>query len=84
MAQQIGERWVAMTEGLGTYHSCNTPEAKKGYERRGILGVGMIHRNDTVACENSINAVGYLAKHEKDDQYLRMKPEGRRAFATGA
>ena len=84
MAQQIGERWVAMTEGLGTYHSCNTPKEKSSYEQRGKLGVGMIHRNDTVACENSINAVGYLAKHEKDDQYLRMKPTGRRAFATGA
>jgi hypothetical protein len=84
MAQQIGERWVAMTEGLGTYHSCNTPKEKNSYEQRGKLGVGMIHRNNAVACENAVNAVGYLAKHEKDDQYLRMKPTGRRAFATGA
>ena len=83
MAQQIGEGWVAITEGLGTYHSCNTPEAKQGYERRGILGVGMIHRNDPVACENSIKAVGYLADIEKEDQYLRMKPNRRRSFATG-
>jgi hypothetical protein len=31
-----------------------------------MLGVGMIHRNDTVACENAVHAVGYLADYEKD------------------
>lgn len=83
MAQQIGALWVAVTNGLGTYHSCNTPAEKKKYERRGELGIGMIHRNDSVACKNLTKAVSYLAKPEKEDQYLRMKPKRRREFGTG-
>ncbi len=83
MAQQIGRLWERVTQGLGTYHSCNTSAEKDKYDQLGMLGVGMIHRNDRVACENSINAVGYLADSEKEDQYLRMKPNGKRTFATG-
>ena len=48
-----------------------------------ILGVGMIQRDNAEACNNAINAVSYLSDNDKDDQYLRMKPRGRRAFATG-
>ena len=83
MAQQIGRLWEHVTQGLGTFHSCNTSAEKDKYDQLGMLGVGMIHRNDRVACENSINAVGYLADSEKEDQYLRMKPNGKRTFATG-
>ena len=83
MAKQIGELWQRVTNGLGTYHSCNTPQEKQKYQKLDTLGVGMIHRNDDVACENAINAVGYLADYEKEDQYLRMKPKGRRTFGTG-
>lgn len=83
MAKEIGELWVAETNGLGTYHSCNTDDEKEKYKLRGELGIGMIHRNDSVACKNLIKAVGYLAKPEKVDQYLRMKPKRRREFGTG-
>ena len=83
MAQQIGALWKAVTQDLGTYHSCNTSAEKDKYDQLGVLGVGMIHRNDRVACENAVYAVGYLAKHDKEDQYLRMKPNGKRTFATG-
>ena len=83
MARQIGELWVAIAEGLGTYHSCNTPSEREKYDQLGKLGVGMIHRNNAVACENSMKAIGYLADTEKADQYLRMKPNGKRTFATG-
>jgi hypothetical protein len=83
MAQQIGELWQKLTDVLGTYHSCNTKDEKDKYDKQGKLGIGMIRRNDSVACENSINAVGYLADSEKEDQYLRMKPKRRREFGTG-
>ena len=83
MAQQIGQLWERVTQGLGTYHSCNTPAEKVKYDKLGVLGVGMIRRNDRMACENSVNTVGYLADYEKEDQYLRMKPKGRRVFGTG-
>ncbi len=82
-AKQIGELWEELTGGLGTYHSCNTPSVKSVHERKGTLGVGMILRNDTRACDNAISAVSYLAKTSKENQYLRMKPKGRRTFATG-
>ncbi len=81
-AQRIGELWQSITAGLGTYHSCNTAEEKDKYEDLGKLGVGMIHRSDAQACQNAIDAVGYLASLKKNDQHLRMKPKGRRAFAT--
>ena len=83
LAQQIGRLWEHVTHDLGTYHSCNTPAEKDKYDQLGILGVGMIHRNDRIACENAVHAVGYLADYEKAGQYLRMKPNGRRAFAMG-
>ena len=83
MARQIGELWVTVTQGLGTYHSCNTPAEKDKYDQLGMLGVGMIYRNDRIACANAVHAVGYLADDEKTDQYLRMKPNGKRTFATG-
>ncbi len=80
---RLVELWEHVTQGLGTYHSCNTPAEKDKYDQLGMLGVGMIHRNDRIACENAVHAVGYLADYEKAGQYLRMKPNGRRAFATG-
>lgn len=83
MAKEIGELWVAVTNSLGTYHSCNTDDEKEKYDKLVKLGIGMINRNDPVACKNLIKAVGYLAKPEKVDQYLRMKPKRRREFGTG-
>lgn len=81
LAQEIGRLWKAIAADFGGgYHNCNTPESKAIYQRAKRAGVGMIHRHDDLACENMIHALGYLAKPEKDDQYLRMKPRGRRAF----
>ncbi len=84
LAQEIGRLWKAITVDFdGGYHSCNTPENKAIYQRANRLGIGMIHRGDEVGCENMSLALGYLAKPEKDDQYLRMKPKGRRTFGRG-
>ena len=83
MASRIGELWEDVTDGNGTYHSCNTRDEKEKYDNLGTLGVGMIHRTDSVACENAVYVASYLANYEKEDQYLRMKPKGRRVFATG-
>ncbi len=83
MAKQIGDLWLTITNGLGTYHSCNTPEEKEKYAKLGLLGVGMIHRDKPEQVTNAINAVAYLARVSKDDQYLRMKPLNRREFGRG-
>jgi len=82
-AQQIGELWKSVTEGLGTYHSCNTPEVKNDFQKRGTLGVGMIHRDQPNEVKKAINAISYLAHPSKQDQYLRIRPIGRREFSTG-
>lgn len=81
LSKLLGGLWLDITVGMGRYHSCNAEKEK--FARRGTLGIGMIHRDDVMACENAVMAIGYLAKPEKDDQYLRMKPVGRRAFGKG-
>ena len=49
----------------------------------GTLGVGMIKRQNSISCDNAVNSVRYLTAVDKTNQYLRMKPKGRRAFGTG-
>ena len=83
MAKQIGELWLKVTDNLGTYHNCNTPEEKEKYLKKGILGVGMIHRDNSIQVDNAINAIAYLARPDKKDQYLRIKPRNRREFGKG-
>lgn len=83
MAKQIGDLWLKVTDNLGTYHSCNTPEEKEKYLKKGILGVGMIHRDNPIEVNNAINAIAYLARPDKKDQYLRIKPCSRREFGKG-
>ena len=84
LAQEIGHLWKDITHDFGGgYHSCNTKESKEVYKRAGCLGVGMIRRDDKVACENVIAALRYLVKLEKEDQYLRMRPKRRRTFGRG-
>lgn len=80
MAREFGRVWEEITAWRGTYHSCNTE--KNECERLGRRGVGMIHREDDKAVENALNAIEYLAKPGKDDQYLRMRPKGRRTYAS--
>jgi hypothetical protein len=81
LVKQLGGLWSQISDGLGTHHSCNAK--KKVYEAMGKRGVGMIHRDDDMELDNSVEAVGYLADPEKENQFLRMKPVGRRTFATG-
>lgn len=81
LTNRLGALWGEITSGMGSYHSCNAEKAK--FASRGTLGIGMIHREDNEAIENVVKAVGYLAKPEKEDQFLRMKPVGRRAYGTG-
>jgi len=83
IGMQIGELWRIVTDQQGCYNNCNSKAHKAGFEQRGTLGVGMIHRSDAVACNNAINAASYLARPSKDNQYLRMRPAGRRTFFKG-
>lgn len=80
IAEEIGEIWKKVTNGLGSFY--NVHDDKDKFIQRGTLGIGMINRNDRIAVENSIKTVTYLAKPEKDDQYLRIKPHRARTFTT--
>lgn len=81
LIKQLAALWKQITGGLGRHYSCNANKAQ--YASRGILGIGMVYRNDADACENAVNAMGYLAEPEKEGQFLRMKPVGRRILGSG-
>lgn len=81
LVRQCGEQWKEITRGYGIFHSCNAEKDK--FERRGQRGVGMIHRDNQKDFENAVRTVGYLSELDKDDQYLRIRPMGRRSLYTG-
>jgi hypothetical protein len=82
-AKQIGELWIDITGGLGSYHNCNTASEKAKFRKWDCLGIGMVFRSDLATRQKTINSVSYLAKLAKEDQYLRMRPKARRAFYAG-
>jgi len=75
-AQRIGELWERITRGQGYFNNCNLEKEK--YQDR--LGIGLIHRRDLSARGNVHYAMRYLVKN---DQHLRLKPEGARCLRKG-
>jgi hypothetical protein len=75
-AQRIGELWERITRGQGCYNNCNLDKDK--YQDK--LGIGLIHRRDLNARANVHHAMRYLVKN---DQHLRLKPEGARCLRKG-
>lgn len=75
-AKQIGELWQRITRDQGYFNNCNL--GKEKYEDR--LGLGLIHRRDLSARGNVHYAMSYLIKN---DQHLRLKPEGARCLRKG-
>lgn len=76
--QAIGALWQQITGGIGWVHNCHGDEFK--YPRRGI---GKIHRSVPEECENLLKALTYFGEFDKEPQFLRMRPEGRRVYRTG-
>ncbi|WP_440826132.1 YagK/YfjJ domain-containing protein [Psychrobacter cryohalolentis] len=74
LADQVGQKWQDITEGVGYCFILNTREYKEGLARRGILGIGMIHRDNLQEVENAVNAALYLTRPDKRDRsYQRLK-----------
>ena len=74
LADQVGQKWQAITEGVGYCFILNTKEYKDGLARYGKLGIGMIHRNNMQEVENAVNAALYLTSPDKrDNSYQRLK-----------
>ena len=83
IANEIGLMWKQIVGEGGIFYNCNTTDVKARYARLGLLGIGMIHRDDPVAVQNAVQAVSYLAEPNKPDQHLRIRPKKSRTFATG-
>lgn len=84
LGMEIGELWQEeITRGDGDFYLCNQSEYKRSYQEQGTLGIGMIHRVNQREVNNAHAVISYLAKPEKDDQYLRGKLPGMRQFYKG-
>ena len=84
LGMRIGELWQdEITRGDGDFYLCNQSEYKRSYQEQGTLGIGMIHRVNQREVNNAHAVISYLAKPEKDNQYLRGKLRGMREFGKG-
>ena len=84
LGMEIGELWQEeITRGDGDFYLCNQSEYKRSYQEQGTLGIGMIHRVNQREVNNAHAVISYLAKPEKDNQYLRGKLRGMREFGKG-
>lgn len=75
-AIEISELWEEVTRGQGYAHSCNHDKEQYGDK----LGIGLIQREDQSRRPYVHKAMTYLVK---DDQHLRLKPEGGRCLRKG-
>lgn len=83
LANEVIQKWQAITQGLGYGVNNNTPENKKQYADRNLLGVGMIHRKQPLEIQNALNVARYLTNPEKYLQRMLIKPMGKRTFFKG-
>ncbi|TCB65516.1 inovirus-type Gp2 protein [Acinetobacter sp. ANC 4178] len=84
LGQAIGELWQNdITRRDGQFYNCNQSEHKHSLKREKRLGIGMIRREDQSSVNNARAAISYLARPEKDDQYLRGKLPRMREFCKG-
>lgn len=83
LAKEVGEKWKAITGGLGEYYSYHDKETKQRYSQYDNLGIGMIHRDNSTEVENALRTALYLTKPEKTDQHLKLKVPGMRTFGHG-
>lgn len=84
LGQEIGELWQEkITNGDGEFYNCNQSKHKHRYKQEGKLGIGMIPREDQNKVNHAQATISYLARPEKDDQYLRGKLPDMREFSKG-
>lgn len=84
LGMKIGALWQEKIASKDDeFYNCNQSKYKRGYKEKGTLGIGMIHRADQREVENAHAVISYLARPEKDDQYLRGKLPDMREFSKG-
>lgn len=83
LANEVIQKWQTITDGLGYGMNNNTPERKEHFASRGLLGIGMIHRNHLEEVQNALTVALYLVQPEKYLQQMLVKPIGKRTFFKG-
>ena len=83
LANEVIQKWQTITDGLGYGMNNNTPERKEHFARRGLLGIGMIHRSHLEEVQNALTVARYLVQPEKYLQQMLVKPIGKRTFFKG-
>lgn len=74
LGEAVGKYWQeCITNHQGSYFNCNRKENKEKFEVNGLLGIGMIRRNQPKQVENAIRAGLYLVNPKKVEQRLRAK-----------
>lgn len=79
----VSQYWYQLTEGRGSCFISNAPDYKAQFEEQGKLGIGMIHRSQSLLVENAINSAIYLVNPEKKYQNLRVRVPRMRTFNHG-
>ncbi|MEG6544914.1 hypothetical protein V6C59_03370 [Acinetobacter bereziniae] len=72
IAKDIGELWKDVTDGDGCYFNCHDRRYLKGYEEKGVVGIGIIYSNVPYQVDRMRLVLSYLARPTKE-QYLRVK-----------
>ena len=80
LGKAVGEKWQSITGGLGTYYNWNTLENKGDFKMQGLLGIGMIHRDNPLEVENAVRVASYLTKTDKCEQQLKLWLPNMRSF----
>ena len=79
LGQEIGGLWKnEITHTNGEFFNCNQLKHKRLYKQNNCLGIGLIERKDSRQIANAKHVISYLARPDKDDQYLRGRLEGMR------
>ncbi|MCQ1096069.1 inovirus-type Gp2 protein [Acinetobacter baumannii] len=73
LAKMVGQYWEVITMNQGTSYNCNRKENIRKFEINGMLGIGMIHRDQPLQVNNAIRTAMYLANPDKKGQHMRVK-----------
>ena len=83
IGMEVEKKWLSITDNTGNCYNCNNQEYKEDFQKRNLLGIGMIHRNNPLEVKNAIRVARYLVKPEKVNQHPVVKLPNMRTFGRG-
>ena len=72
-----------ITGGDGKFFNCHQADYKQYHQQKGQWGLELLERSDLDKRYKAEKMLSYLAKPDKDDQYLRGPLLGMRQFRKG-